>query len=60
MSDNPEERNRESRKAGENNLDQPAPPVDKQDPTNPVKVGGSKEGKAAASADVGDAGAAKA
>jgi len=58
MSEQPEERNRESRKAGENNLEQPAPPVDKQDPTNPVKVGGEWEGKATASADVGDAGAA--
>ena len=47
MSENPEERNRDSRKASENNIEQPAaePPLDKTDPTGPVRVGGAKEGK---------------
>ena len=58
MSENPEERNRESRKANENNIEQQAePPLNKQDPTEPVEVKG-KAGNARASADT-DAGAAK-
>ncbi|HKU48431.1 MAG TPA: hypothetical protein VJP79_00650 [Nitrososphaera sp.] len=46
MSENPEERNRDSRKASDSNIEQQAePPLDKTDPTEPVKVGGAKEGK---------------
>lgn len=47
MSENPEERNKGSKKAAEDNIEQP---LDKQDPTEPVQVGGSKEGKGAAAA----------
>jgi hypothetical protein len=47
MSENPEERNRGSKKVAEDNIEQP---LDKQDPTEPVQVGGSKEGKGAAAA----------
>ena len=51
MSNNPEERNRDSKNAEEHDMFQPQPePVDKQDPTEPVQV---KGGKAKASADVG-------
>ena len=64
MSNNPQERNRDSRKAEEHGLtqdeeEQPEP-IDKQDPTNPVKVGSDKAGagKAKASADVGQSDAA--
>ena len=46
MGENPEERNKDSRKASESSIEQQAePPVGKTDPTEPVKVGGSKEGK---------------
>jgi hypothetical protein len=46
MSENPEERNRDSRKAAESNIEQQGePPLDKTDPTEPVRVGGAKEGK---------------
>ena len=41
MSDQPEERNKDSRKAGKDNIEQ-AGPVDKQDPTEPVTVGSGK------------------
>ena len=45
MSEKPEERNKGSKKAAEDNIEQP---VDKQDdPTEPVQVGGGKEGKGA-------------
>ena len=55
MSDNPEERNRDSRNANNNNIKQQAePPINKQVPTEPVQV----QGKAKASADVGAADAA--
>lgn len=48
MSNNPEERNRDSRKSAESNIDQASePPIDRQDPTEPVKVSGSKETKGA-------------
>lgn len=48
MSQNPEERNKDSRKSSESNIEQsPEPPVDRQDPTEPVKVSGLKEGKGA-------------
>jgi len=55
MSDNPEERNRDSRKTDEKDLTQTQPePIDKQDPTNPVQVETNKAtGKAKASPDVG-------
>ena len=43
---NPEERNRDSNNS---NTKQAEPPIDKQDPTEPVQV----QGKAKASADVG-------
>ena len=46
MSENPEERNKDSRKSAENNIEQPTP-VDKQDPTGPVSVEGNPAGNAA-------------
>ncbi|HUG97343.1 MAG TPA: hypothetical protein VMJ94_07360 [Nitrososphaera sp.] len=42
MSEKPEERNRDSKKSAEDNIEQP---LDKQYPTEPVQVGGAKEGK---------------
>jgi hypothetical protein len=46
MSENPEQRNKDSRKASEGNIEQQAePPVGKTDPTEPVKVSGAKESK---------------
>jgi hypothetical protein len=50
MSEQPEERNKDSRKAAKDSIEQPGP-VDKQDPTEPVTVGSGKgssgrEGKA--------------
>jgi hypothetical protein len=42
MSEKPEERNRDSKKSAEDSIEQP---VERSDPTEPVKVGGSKEGK---------------
>ena len=39
MSEKQEERNRDSKKSAEDNIEQPV------DPTEPVKVGGAKEGK---------------
>ena len=55
MSNNPEERNRGSRDSNKNNIEQQAePPINKQDPTEPVQV----PAKAKASADVGAADAA--
>lgn len=42
MSEKPEERSRDSKKSAEDNIEKP---LDKQDPTDPVKVSGSKEGK---------------
>ena len=42
MSEKPEERSKESKESAEDNIEQP---IDKQDPTEPVQVGGSKEGK---------------
>ena len=51
MSDKPEERNKDSRKASEGNIEQGAePPIDKTDPTEPVSVGGAKEGKGTSTA----------
>lgn len=46
MSEKPEERTKDSKKWSESSIEQqPEPPVDKQDPTEPVKVSGSKESK---------------
>jgi len=42
MSEKPEERNKESKKSAEDNIEQP---VEKQDPTEPVQVDGAKTGK---------------
>jgi hypothetical protein len=42
MSEKPEDRSRDSKKSAEDSIEQP---LDKQDPTEPVKVGGAKEGK---------------
>ena len=42
MSEKPEDRNRDSKKSAEDNIEQP---LDKQDPTEPVQVRGGKEGK---------------
>jgi hypothetical protein len=48
MSENPEERSKDSKKVAKGNIEQqPQPdPLDKQDPTEPVKVTGGREGKA--------------
>lgn len=46
MSDNPEERNEDSRKLARDSIEQPAP-VDKQDPTGPVSVEGNTSGNTA-------------
>jgi hypothetical protein len=45
MSEKPEDRNKDSRKSAEDSVEKP---LDKQDPTEPVKVGGAKEGKGTA------------
>ncbi len=42
MSENPEQRNKDSKKVSEENIEQS---VDKRNPTEPVQVGGAKEGK---------------
>jgi hypothetical protein len=58
MSDKPKERNEDSKKAAENNIEQPEP-VNKQDPTQPVEVGKQEDagtrrgGKAAGPASTG-------
>jgi hypothetical protein len=44
MSEQPEERTKSSEKAAKANIEQPEP-IDKQDPTEPVKVSGVKETK---------------
>jgi hypothetical protein len=44
MSEQPEGRAKGSEKAAKGNIEQPQPePLDKQDPTEPVKVSGSRE-----------------
>jgi hypothetical protein len=45
MSEQPEGRAKDSKKAAKGNIEQPQhpEPLDKQDPTEPVKVSGSKE-----------------
>lgn len=46
MSEKPEERTKDSKKWSESSIEQtPEPPLDKPDPTEPVKVSGSKESK---------------
>lgn len=47
MSEQPEGRAKGSKEAAKENIEQQQQPqpVDKQDPTEPVKVGGAKEGK---------------
>lgn len=48
MTEQPEVHARESKKAGKSNIEQPQPePIDKQDPTEPVKVTSAKEQKGA-------------
>lgn len=42
MSEKPEERNKDSKKSAEDNIEQT---VDTQDPTEPVRVVSAKEGK---------------
>ncbi len=42
MSEKPEDRSKGSKKTADDNIEQP---LDKQDPTEPVRVGGAKEGK---------------
>lgn len=55
MSEQPEERNRDSRNSAMDNIEQPRP-VEKQDPTEPITVGSGKgsasgrEGKASGGA----------
>jgi hypothetical protein len=48
MSENPEKRGKDSKKVAKGNIEQqPQPePLDKQDPTEPVKVTGGHERKA--------------
>jgi hypothetical protein len=48
MSEDPEKRGKDSKKVAKGNIEQqPQPePLDKQDPTEPVKVTGGREGKA--------------
>ena len=48
MSENPEKRGKDSKKVAKGNIEQqPQPePLYKQDPTEPVKVTGGREGKA--------------
>jgi hypothetical protein len=48
MSEKPEERDKDSKKVAEDNIEQqPQPePLDKQDPTEPVKVAEGHGGKA--------------
>ena len=49
MSEKPEERDKDSKKVAKGNIEQQQPqpePLDKQDPTEPVKVAGGREGKA--------------
>lgn len=47
MSQDPQKRNEDTRKASKDNIE-PAPPINKQDPTQPVEVSGepSTAGKA--------------
>ena len=42
MSERPEDRNSDSKESAEESIEQP---LDKQDSTEPVKIGGSKEEK---------------
>ena len=48
MSENPEERGKDSKKVAKGNIEQQPQPeaLDKQDPTEPVKVTGGHERKA--------------
>ena len=46
MSKDPQKRNKETKETSKGTIDQPEP-LDKQDPTEPVKVSGSKESKGA-------------
>ena len=48
MSENPEERGKDSKKVAKGNIEQQSQPepLDKQDPTEPVKVTGGHERKA--------------
>jgi hypothetical protein len=48
MSEKPEERDKDSKKVAKGNIEQqPQPePLDKQNPTEPVKVARGREGKA--------------
>jgi len=45
MSNNPAQTAKDSKRGSENNIEQMPEPVDKQDPTEPVKVSGSRESK---------------
>ena len=44
MSQNPEKRNKDSKEVAEGNIEQPVP-LDKEDPTEPVKVRGAGQRK---------------
>jgi len=44
MSQNPEKRNKDSKEVAEGNMEQPVP-LDKHDPTEPVKVRGAGQRK---------------
>jgi hypothetical protein len=47
MSNNPEERDKDNKEVAEDNIERSEPePLDKQDPTEPVKVPKGSEGKA--------------
>ena len=47
MSENPAQTAKDSKRSSENNIEQLPEPVDKQDPTKPVKASGSRESKGA-------------
>jgi hypothetical protein len=46
MNQNSEERGKNTKKVAKGNIEQPQPePLDKQDPTEPVKITSQREGK---------------
>jgi hypothetical protein len=47
MNQNPKGRTEDTKETAEKNIMQAEPPLDKQDPTRPVKVDGAKKGKPA-------------
>ena len=48
MSKEPEKRHKDTKESAEDSIEQrPEPPIDKPDPTEPIKVSGAKEEKGA-------------